>query len=93
MIFTKEWWDFHLTPSGWVQGSYQPEKGDEQKLEVPGNVILTRRFFEQTTEPLSPGKRTYVDLVVKDEARAGELLHLYPYPWKYYASFEYAKEN
>jgi hypothetical protein len=93
MAISKEWWDFHLTPSGWVQGSYQLERGDEQKLEVPGDVILTRRFSEQISEPLSPGRRTYVDLDVKDEALAGELLHQYPYPWKFYASFRYANDN
>ena len=93
MPTSNEWWDFHLTPSGWVQGSYQVDAGEENKLDTPSDVILTRRYIEQSSGPLSQGRRTYVDLEVKDEAFAGELLHMYPYPWKYYASFEYANEN
>jgi hypothetical protein len=93
MPIINEWWDFHLTPAGWVQGSYQIDPGGEQKLDVPSNVILTRRFTEKTLEPLAPKKRTYVDISVKDEALAGELLHLYPFPRKYYSSFQYASEN
>lgn len=93
MATNNEWWDFHLTPSGWVQGSYQLEIGEENELKVPQDVILTRRFIEQTPGQLSPAKRIYVDIFVKDEALAGELLRLHPFPWKYYTSFEYALDN
>lgn len=93
MTTNNEWWDFHLTPSGWVQGSYQLEIGEENKLKVPQDVILTRRFIEQAPGRLSPPKKIYVDVFVKDEALAGELLRLHPFPWKYYAPFEYSLDN
>jgi hypothetical protein len=93
MATINEWWDYHLTPGGWVHGSYKLDPGGEHKIDVPHNVILTRRFIESSLDPFLPKKRTYVDINVTDEALAGELLHLYPFPRKYYSSFEYASEN
>lgn len=93
MVYSIEWWDFHLTPKGWIQGSLQLDIGSEQQVDVPGDAILTRRFAETMDGPFSPLKKTFVDLDIKDKKLAGELLRKYPLPWKYYHSFEMAKEK
>ena len=47
MALSDEWEEVHLTPKGWVDGSYMHDHGHTQSREVPPDTVLTayRRVF------------------------------------------------
>ncbi len=40
MSFTSEYFDYHLTPTGWVNGSTK-EEYDSQTVDIPTNRLIT----------------------------------------------------
>lgn len=43
MALSKEWEDEHLTPSGWVSGSYRHDHKREERPVPAGTVLTVRR--------------------------------------------------
>lgn len=43
MALSDEWEDEHLTPSGWVSGSYKHDHGLSEKKAIPPETVLTVR--------------------------------------------------
>jgi hypothetical protein len=56
MNFSHEWTDWHLTPSGWVKGSYKVDFKNEAVIEPPKDRVLTRRYEEIITSVSAPLK-------------------------------------
>ena len=43
MAASDEWEDEHLTPNGWVSGSYKHDHGHRETKAVPEDAVLTVR--------------------------------------------------
>jgi len=43
MALSDEWEEEHLTPGGWVSGSYKHDFGKHELVEVPADAVLTVR--------------------------------------------------
>ena len=56
MDFSHEWTDWHLTPKGWVKGSYKVDFKEEIDVVAPKNRVLTRRYEEIITSVSAPLK-------------------------------------
>jgi hypothetical protein len=41
MSASHEWAEYHLTPSGWVDGTDKHDFGYTQKVETPDNTVLS----------------------------------------------------
>jgi len=52
MSASNEWFEFHLTPNGWVKGSERFDFGLEEKI-APNDRVLTLRFYEYMSSPFS----------------------------------------
>lgn len=46
MSASNEWTDWHLTPRGWVKGSYQVDFSDAKQVDPPADRVLTSRYSE-----------------------------------------------
>ncbi len=53
MSASNEWWDFHLTPQGWVDGSYKEDFGGTKEVDPPPDRVLTMRYKEYQSSPFS----------------------------------------
>ncbi len=53
MSASNEWWDWHLTPDGWVEGSEKLDFSELKEKEVPANRVLTIRHHERMSSPFS----------------------------------------
>ena len=56
MDFSHEWTDWHLTPKGWVKGSYKVDFSEVRVAEIPADRVLTRRYEEKIASVSSPLK-------------------------------------
>lgn len=56
MEFSHEWTDWHLTPRGWVKGSYKVDFGEEKIVDPPLDRVLTRRYEEMIASVSAPLK-------------------------------------
>lgn len=43
MALSNEWEEVHLTPNGWVDGSYKHDSGARVVVDVPKDALLTVR--------------------------------------------------
>ncbi|WP_247538949.1 translation initiation factor 1 [Ralstonia pseudosolanacearum] len=43
MVASNEWEELHLTPAGWVDGSYRLDGGDRMDVDAPADAVLTVR--------------------------------------------------
>ncbi|WP_337055185.1 hypothetical protein [Pseudoxanthomonas sp. USHLN014] len=43
MALSDEWEDQHLTPSGWVSGSYKHDHGHREEKPIPPDTVLSVR--------------------------------------------------
>jgi hypothetical protein len=59
MSLSKEWFQEHLTPNGWVSGSYRYDSAKEVKKDAPDDRVLTLCFFEEQTSFFSKMHLTY----------------------------------
>lgn len=53
MSGNREWWEFHLTPKGWVKGSEQLQAGAKERP-VPPDRMLTIRQHEHAPSRFAP---------------------------------------
>lgn len=49
MSFSREWTEYHLTPSGWQGGSERTDFADTKKPNPPDRVVTERWIEEQTS--------------------------------------------
>lgn len=56
MNFSQEWTEWHLTPKGWVKGSYKVDFKDTITLDPPKDRVLTRKYEEIITSVSAPLK-------------------------------------
>ena len=55
MSASNEWWEYHLTPTGWIEGSEKLDFGEEKTKPVPADRVLTVRFkYYQSFSLASP---------------------------------------
>ncbi len=59
MSLSHEWWEYHLTPKGWIEGSKQLDFGGEQKKDIPKDRVLSVRFHERLASAFSKSDDWY----------------------------------
>jgi hypothetical protein len=58
MSGSHEWFEFHLTPKGWIAGSEKLDAGLREK-EIPEDRVLTLCFYERLSSPFSDLEKWY----------------------------------
>lgn len=59
MSASNEWFDYHLTPNGWVEGSEKIDFGGVHTKKIPDDRVLTLRFHEYLSSPFSKMETWY----------------------------------
>jgi hypothetical protein len=59
MSLSKEWWEYHLTSDGWVEGSYRHDFQGVVAVEKPKDAVLTIRFKDYRAHMYSDPSMTY----------------------------------
>lgn len=60
MAASNEFTEWHLTPDGWVRGSYQTDFSSTHEVEPPANRLLSVRVEEEIPE-IVPGEPVQID--------------------------------
>lgn len=55
MSGNREWWEFHLTPKGWIKGSESLAAGAKERP-IPSDRMLTIRQNEQPSSAVAPAQ-------------------------------------
>ena len=58
MAANNEWFEFHLTPNGWVKGSYRLDNGITYELDTPNDRVLTIKREDQVGHYANPSSMT-----------------------------------
>jgi len=54
MSFSKERQDYHLTPRGWEEGSFEGDAlGGKKRVDIPIDRVLTISCYDEKTSPYS----------------------------------------
>lgn len=53
MSLSKEWFEHHLTPSGWIDGSCKKDIEGVTNTAIPNDRVLTLRFYEEQSSSFS----------------------------------------
>ena len=53
MSGNREWWEFHLTPKGWIRGSERMLDGAKDRP-IPSDRLLTIRQHEHASSAYAP---------------------------------------
>ena len=62
MSASNEWFDDHLTPNGWIEGSRKADLGEVYSKPEPENRVLTLRFNEYMSNPFSRKDTWYTEI-------------------------------
>ena len=65
MSASNEWWEYHLTPAGWVKGSDDLDFGSHERP-IPPDRVLTVRKHEHLSSMYSKMER-WTDIVWQSE--------------------------
>jgi hypothetical protein len=57
MAASNEWWEYHLTPRGWEDGSSKLDSGGGERKDPPPDRVLTIRVSEYMSSTFSPLER------------------------------------
>ncbi len=75
MSASHEWQEYHLTPSGWVQGNAKWDFQEVEERPVPADRVLTRRRTEHLSSSFSKLQRDTSDVWTgTDQKKIEELL-------------------
>jgi hypothetical protein len=58
MALSDEWWEYHLTPQGWVEGSEHLDSSFK-KVAAPEGTVLTVRWVEYVSSSYSKAHRAW----------------------------------
>ncbi len=47
MSLSNEWWEYHLTPGGWLEGSEKLDFAGVKEKPIPPDRVLTLKFRER----------------------------------------------
>ena len=61
MSASNEWFEYHLTPDGWVDGSEKVDFSGVHIKEAPENRVLTLKFHEYLSSPFSKMDTWYTE--------------------------------
>ena len=50
-MLSDEWWIFHLTKNGWVEGDSKRNFQNEMKIAMSTGTLLSRKYFESLGHP------------------------------------------
>lgn len=74
MAASNEWEDVHLTPAGWVDGSYRFDNGETTEVAVPDDAVLTIRRRVYVASVYSTPDISHDETArISDTARIAEL--------------------
>jgi hypothetical protein len=59
MSASNEWFEYHLTPNGWIEGSEKIDFAGIKEKKVPDDKVLTLRFHEYMSSTFSPVDKWY----------------------------------
>lgn len=78
-MISDEWWIYHLTKDGWIEGSYKHDFENPVEKSHPSGTLLTRRYYEKLGHQYAQMKRGFEDQgAISQEVK--ELLKTYPHP-------------
>lgn len=78
MVASEEWWEYHLTPEGWVDGDCKLDFGETQQRSVPKDRLLTVRKTEVISSPYSRCEATWTEVYrAAEEERVKQLIDRY----------------
>jgi hypothetical protein len=78
-MLSNEWWIFHLTKNGWVEGDYKHNFQKEMKSIIPKGILLSRKYFESLGHPNILMERG-VENLGAISPNIAELLKVFPHP-------------
>lgn len=59
MSVSNEWFEWHLTPNGWIEGSKKIDGSGVYQKEIPNESVLTLCFHERLSSPFSRAEQYY----------------------------------
>lgn len=62
MAASREWWQWHLTPEGWVQGSERLDFGEPKIVPPPDDRVLTVEYREEMSSVYSKMEQSIREL-------------------------------
>lgn len=74
MSLSNEWYEFHLTPAGWVKGSEKLDGAGEKGAPTPADRTLTLRFHDYQSHTRAKCKRRREEVWRSDDAALVKLL-------------------
>jgi hypothetical protein len=51
MVLSYEWQEYHLTPKGWINGTFRGESGRLEEAPTPSDRVLSYRVEETMNSP------------------------------------------
>ncbi|MFH0728114.1 MAG: hypothetical protein V2B19_17455 [Pseudomonadota bacterium] len=74
MSLSKEWQEYHLTPHGWIEGSFKGDFGSSTEVEKPKDCVLTIVCYDERTSIHSePYFYDRIDWETDDKKLVGQL--------------------
>lgn len=61
MSASNEWFEYHLTPNGWVEGAEKVDGGGLKSKPSPPERVLTLCFHERLSSPFSKMEYWYTE--------------------------------
>ncbi len=83
MSFSKEYTDWHLTPSGWVPGDARIDFGTFFNLPIPNDRVLTIRYEEVMSSAFSRLEKSEEIIYSSDDTKTINDLRV-KYPIKFH---------
>ncbi len=92
MSLSNEWFEYHLTTQGWVEGSEKIDFAGLKEKELPEDRVLTLHFHEHQSSSFSPMERWYDEQWRhEDEKLVSDSINTYGEMPEHYQKSNYAK--
>ncbi len=81
MALSNEWTEYHLTKSGWIEGSCKLDIVGKKEVPKPDKTLITRKYMEYASSRFSGLELTYQETVFSGNKEVREsLLKKFPHP-------------
>ncbi len=62
MSLSNEWFEYHLTSSGWIEGTEKIDFAGIQEKDIPNDRVLTLHFHEYLSSRFSKMDKWYTEI-------------------------------